>query len=315
MFLGLKKCCVWMLSAMLVQTVRPLPSQQAQPVQSRTEPSVVLSLQDYGWEPPERGEVDKPSIAVDHQGRVIVGFTARERNGLVTRDQPSLEFHILRFLPDGKVDLSLSLPTNTGGKTGIYVSDTDRIIARANNRLQVLQTGEGNPQEPVWKTLATCTLRCLVEQSYSRHTLLLYTEDADPPLTLIRLLQQPVLERCGKMPQLTESSEDRIQNYPQSITDEFAYWIGGGEAYRWPLCDYGRRVELPLHAHGRWTIVNDKVFVANTYDIHKNRWELEVVSLDDGKVNFRPTTAKHESAGVWVPIRSGARGGELPWMC
>jgi hypothetical protein len=56
----------------------------------------VLNLRAYGWEPPERGEVDGPSIRLDHQGRVLVGFTVRKRDGLVTRTQPSLDFRIIR---------------------------------------------------------------------------------------------------------------------------------------------------------------------------------------------------------------------------
>jgi hypothetical protein len=275
--------------------------------QSKTEASVVVNLRGYGWEPPDSHEVDWPSIAVDHAGRVIVGFAVRARNGLVTRGQPSLDFHIVRFSHDGKEDLSLSVPTNARGRNSIYLSDTDQIIARANDSIQLLQAGAGGSKEQVWKILAPCTLRCLVEQSYSRHTLLLYTAEADP-MTLIRLSQQSAVQRCGKAPQLIESAEDKIQNYPTSITDEFAYSLGGREAYRWPLCDYEHREEMPLLVNGRWTVLNDRVFVGNTYNTRKNQWGLEVI-LSDGQVKFRPDIVKHESAhSLWAPIRGSERG-------
>jgi hypothetical protein len=184
-------------------------------------------------------------------------------------------------------------------------------MARANDSLQFLQSGEGKVQESGWKILARCTLQCRIEQSFSRHTLFL-SQDADPPLTIIRLSQQPALQRCGKVPQLIKSTEDKIQNYPQSITDEFAYFLLGGEgAYRWPLCDYEHRVELPLNAQGRWTVLNDDLLVQDTRDLRKNQERLEVIS-SDGHEKLRMDMAKHESAdSLFAPIRSSQRGDRI----
>src|SRR5579863_7909208 len=123
---------LWTLIAILACTGQAVLGQS-----TRVTP-VVVNLRSYGWKPPDRHE-DRPSIAVDHDGRVLVGYTLRERAGLVTRSQPSLNFHIVRFSTDGKADLSLSLPTNAGGRTGIYLSDADQIIVRANDSLQILQ--------------------------------------------------------------------------------------------------------------------------------------------------------------------------------
>jgi hypothetical protein len=192
------------------------------------------------------------------------------------------------------------------GRTGIYLSDSDQIIARANDRLQLLEQSKTS-LGVAWKTLAPCSLQCLVEQSNSRHTLLLYTAAADP-VTFIRLSVQPESKRCGKEPQFIESSEDKIQNYPTSVTDEFAYWLGGGKTYRWPLCDYEHRVELPLHTYDRWTVLNDKIFIANSFNSRNNHFGLEVVS-SGGQVKFRAEMGKHESADtLWAPIRSSERG-------
>ena len=303
MYPGVGKWNAWIVLAIIVWTA------ELSSAQFPTDNVLVIKLRANGWEPPEPRGIDRPSIAIDHKNRVLVGFTVRERNGLVTRNQPSLSFHIVRFSPDGKADLSLSLPTNAAGRTGIYLSDTDQIIARANNNLQLLQVDEGNPQGGVWKILAPCTAQCIIEQSHSRHTLHLYTVDADPPVTLIRLSQQPVLQSCGKAHQFIKSAGDSIQNYPQSITDEFAYFYGveGLEpfTYRWPLCDYEHRVELPLRITGRWMVLNDNLF---TLDRHRG---VEVIS-SDGQVKFRTTLAKHESAdSLWEPIRASERGDRM----
>jgi hypothetical protein len=241
----LKKGSVWIvLLAILVWIAQPVAGQ----VKAAT--SLVLNLRNYGWEPPDRHQVETPSIVVDHEGRVLVGFTVSERKWLVTRTQPSLSFRIIRFSANGEADLSLSLPTNAAGRTALYLSDTDQIIARANDNLQVVQPSERDVQERVWKLLTACTPRWHIEQSFSRHTLLLFTEEADP-VTLIHLSQPPVVRSCGKGPKVMNSDEDKVQNWPSSITDEFSYFLGGGEAYRWPFCDYEHRVELPLNAQGR----------------------------------------------------------------
>jgi hypothetical protein len=303
MFSGLTKCGVWMLLVILVVTCQPVLSD------SRYASAATINLRSYGWEPPDRRSPVRnwPSIAIDHTGRVVVGFAVRERTGLVTRTKPSIDFRILRFSQNGKAELSLSLPTSAGGRTGIYLSDSDQIIVRANDSLQLLQD-EVPPG--VWKVLAPCAYGCNAEQSVSRHTLLLYTEQADP-VTLIRLSEQPMLRRCGKERQFLKSMEDRIQNWPNAITDEFAYFLGGERDYRWHFCDYERRIELPMHAVGRFKVLNDKVFVANTYDTGKNGSRLEVIS-SDGQVKFRPEMGRYESAGsLFAPIRSSERGDRI----
>ena len=283
---------------LLVCTVWPLAAQ------ARTESDGIFNLRSYGWEIPQRRETNRPSIAIDRNGRVVVGFTVGERKGLVTRSHPSLSFRVLRFQPDGKTDLSLSLPTNVSGRTGIYLSQDDRIIVRANDSLQLLTTDERTPEGVAWKILAPCSRRCHVEQSASRQTLFLFSEDADPPLTIIRFSEQPVAKQCGKA-RKTIDSNDSIQNYPQSITDEFAYFFGEME-YRWPFCDYEHRFKMNLQLQGRVSAMSDNRFVVNTSSLRPaiSDVDLKVVSLD-GSVKFKVSLPKHESAdSLWVPIRS-----------
>lgn len=281
--------------------------------QSQTGSAFVVNLRAYGWEPPDQHGHVIPSIVVDNEGRVLVGFTVRERSGLVTRDQPSLDFHIMRFSPDGKVDLSLSLPTSVKAVNGIYLSDTDQVIARANDSLQLLQPYDGNPQRWAWKTL--CVEHCGVLQSPTRHTLVLHTRDTDLPSTIIRFSPQPVVQQCGKVPQFIESDDGKIPIYPRSITDEFAYFYRPapeGFAYRWPLCDYDHRIELP--AHGPYRVLNDKFFLMQTSTRRKGSTDrkLEVISWD-GQVKFRPLMSKYESCvgDDLKAIRSDARGDRI----
>lgn len=278
-------------------------------------PTFTLDLRSYGWEPPwgRRHEINLPSLVVDREGRVVVGFTVQARSGLVTRSQPSVDFRILRFSPDGKVDSSLSLPTHEKAINSIYLSDTDQIIARANDSYQYLQADDGNLQKGVWKTL--CVQPCGISQSPTRHTLVLHTKDRNPALTIIRFSPQPVLQRCGELPQFIESDHGRIEIYPRLITDEFAYFYWPSPevpAYRWPLCDYDDRVELPVH--GPYKVLNDKFLVKQAFTgrIGNTDRKPEVISLN-GQIKFRPATLKYESCvgDDLKAIRSSARGDRI----
>jgi hypothetical protein len=277
---------------------------------------LLINLREYGWEVPEpihQHEVDtaeRRSIVIDHEGRVLVGFVVRERTGLVTREQPALAFHILRFTSDGKMDRSLSLPTNGWRTNSIYLSDTDQIIARANDSLQLLQQSDAastNTGPGSWKAIAPCALRCRIMQSPSGHTLLLDTWDADPSLRIIDTSQSSAVRLCEK------------SSYPiQSITDKFAYYSGwnprqGYFSYRWPLCDFEHRIEMAVHVVGRYTVLNDESLVMNAdlkADKYRNK-NLQVTS-SDGQVKFRQTMSDHESwDNLWLPIRSSNRGDDI----
>jgi hypothetical protein len=88
--------------------------------QYQTAKIVKFKLEGYGWQPlPQRqsgqhGEhPGTPShlISIDHNNRVLVGFSARENYSLASREHPGLSFRILRFTPAGKLDLLVALPT------------------------------------------------------------------------------------------------------------------------------------------------------------------------------------------------------------
>src|SRR5579863_908643 len=278
-----KKRSIWTLAAILVWTGQLVLAQ------AQTGSTVIVNLRAYGWEQPDRHEHNSPSIAIDNEGRVLVGFTVRARSGLVTRNQPSLDFRIMRFTADGKADVSLSLPTHVKGINGVYLTDTDQIMARSNDRLQFLQADDGNTQKGVWKTL--CAERCSILQSPTRHTLVLHMWDAESPLTIIRFSPQPLQQQCAQAPQFIDSDDGKIRIYPRSITDAFAYFFRpDGPAYRWPFCDHDHdRVELPVH--GPYRVLNDKLFVMQTTTSRTGSTDRRPeVASSDGQIKFRPAT-------------------------
>jgi len=320
---NLKRCCVWAIVVLICSV--GLPAQLAPKVS-------LLNLRDYGWEAPEPihpREVDiagRRSIVIDHEGRVLVGFVVRERTGLVTREQPALASRILRFTPDGKMDLSLSLSTNGWRTNSIYLSDTDQIIARANDNLQFLANSTQTMQRS-WKTLAPCAFGCRIWQSPSRRTLLLRTRQASAPPAIISTSALPGMKPCGTTDEHVEPEDLSFQNDPQAITDEFAYHskqlksdmedyfshktpVAGTHIYRWPLCHYEHRVALARVLTG-FTILNDNLFIANV-DTRTSKEDifrtLEVIS-PDGQVKFRYMAADRES--FWGPIRSSERGDRI----
>ncbi|HEY3767446.1 MAG TPA: hypothetical protein VGN44_02130 [Candidatus Angelobacter sp.] len=282
---------------------------QSYSAQTKTASSTV-NLRDFGWEPPEQINLYEANsgsrlILLDHKGQILVGFATRERDGSATPDHPALSFHVIRFTPDGKVNLSLSLPTNGWRDNGVYLSDTDQIIVRANDKLQLLQSG-ANAENASWTMISPCALRCRIIQSPDRRTLLVGTWDVNPPATVLDLSRFPTAQRCENPP--TPYSID-------SITDKFAYHTGVNRQLehftsRWPLCDYEQHVELPVHILGRYTVLNDEFFITNVdekADKYTNS-HLHVVSFE-GRLKFRQAMAKHEFWANWfVPIRSSEHG-------
>lgn len=282
--------CVWPIALVMLICTYSMAAGQSSTTQTTT-----LSLRNYGWQPPDPirpREVDTPiggtrSIAVDHQGRVVVGFVVREHSGLVTRDQPALYFHVMRFANEGNPELSLSLPTNGWRTNSLYLSDSDQIIVRADDKLQLLQSDPVTGQHS-WKELASCPLRCQIFQSPSRRILLLNTWDVDPPIEVIDASQLSNVQRCEKL------------LYPiHSITDKFAYFSGENGAfehfaYRWPICEWDRLFSMPSQLRDLVTVLNDQLFITDPTPAGKlPASELVVVSLN-GTVEFRKAISKHE---------------------
>lgn len=267
--------------------------------QSRGAKSSTLELGGYGWQPlPERhsgqgGEwlgIFSQRVSIDHKGRILVGFTARDNYSLATRERPGLSFHILRFTPEGKLDLSLVLPTKDYFTNGFYLGANDQIFARANDTLQVLPEADETRKEVAgWRPLGSCPGDCSIEQSFSRRTLILRTSVGTDHSTYT------VLDASSSPPRVVQTCS-RMAFYGQRITDKFAYWPGsdgdGPFTRRFPFCDVDHPQEVPLRLGGVVFALNDDTLLI--------LGAVEVVG-SDGRVRFRHELPKND-----MPLHHGA---------
>jgi hypothetical protein len=239
--------------------------------QARTGSVSQFKLESYGWQalPKEqRGEWAGTSgklVSIDHQGRVLVGFAARENGGLATREHPRLSFHILRFAQEGKVDLSFVLPTNSLFRNGIYLGPNDQIFARANDTFQwISEEDEAHKEAGDWQPLVPCPGDCQISQSPSRRTLIVNTYSKLPSE---RDYNHGI--RTLTMLDVSSSPPRVVQNCYSGgrITDKFSYGYNTDD-YIWtrrPLCDRDHGEELPLETPdtrgGEGYALNDEALV------------------------------------------------------
>lgn len=222
-----------------------------------------VKLEDYGWQPLpkiQRGEwpgFASQLVSIDHERRVLVGFTVREGTSLATREHPGLSFHILRFTLEGKEDLSLNLPTSDYFTNGLYLGPNDQILARANNVLQML-AGENPGGNQRWQILAPCRRDDQISQSPTRRTLIVTHVEGTNPSSYARTLLD-----------FSSSPPHSVQDCAGSggvITDKFSYGQTsyGAEysGWRWPLCEPSHKVELLLDlAGGQLRVLDDESFL------------------------------------------------------
>jgi hypothetical protein len=275
-----------------------------------------FNLDDFGWQPPprpQRGSEFPGShskvVAIDHNDRVFVGFTTRENYTLATREKPGLSFHIFRITAEGKTDLSPVLPTKDYFTNGLYLSQNDQIIARANEALQVMSDApEAHERSIESRPLMPCSMNCWISQSPSHGTMIVSeskdslgrssvwpTENSTYALVDTSSVVH-ILQTCTKM-----------AFYGEKITDRFAYWFGteGSEhfARRFPFCDVTHSQELPLGRVGIVFPFNDDAFLSLGLESKDTRGVIELVGVD-GSVKFRRELPKHDSpsynAGAWA---------------
>jgi hypothetical protein len=266
--------------------------------QTRTGNVSRFKLENYGWQhlPVTHEWVGTSSrlVSIDHQGRVLVAFTTRENRGLSSREHPGLSFHILRFTSEGKVDLSLVLPTSNWFNNGLYLGLDDRIYARVDNALQFFaEQHDANSDTGVWKTLVPCSMGCKIMQSPSRRTLILRDSKERDHHTYIVLDTSsgapPVVKDC------TSSDSDG-----QAITDRFTYHSTDGirtDARRWPLCDQKHETELPLDMrNGAIHPLSDEALLLLGTPASKKDDPQGGVDLvaPDGQLKFHQEMPKHD---------------------
>jgi hypothetical protein len=279
-------------------------------IYAQSQPAKVakFELENYGWQPlpkQQRGEWGGTSsqlVSIDHQGRVLVGFSARESTGLATREHPGLTFHILRFTPDGKVDLSLVLLTNSLFTNGFYLGPNDQLFARANNTLQWMSEEGGTRKEgAAWRPLTPCPKTCHISQSPSRCTLTVstYSKEMSDPDYGHGILTNTMLDVSSSPPRVVCPHSGGI------ITDKFSYGSSDNIWYdvrRRPICDQGDGVELPLDMRGGTVhALNDEALLL--LGTGKERRGVELVA-PNGQVKFRKEMPKHDV------VAEGARSDE-----
>jgi len=239
---------------------------------SKSQRVTQIKLESFGWEPIPKGEYYENrgafsrNLWIDHSGRVLVGFTVRENYALATRGHPGRSFHILRFTSEGKVDLSLVLPTDNWFNNGIYLGSNDQIFARANDAFQLLEN-EYNKESPSWKTLAPCPRDCYISQSLSRRTLIVRVE---PPVGGPDHSTYTILDASSSPPRVVGTCS-QMAFYARNITDKFAYWGNYDRddnlMVRFPFCDVEHYQELSKWG-GRGTsgfVLNDETLLKIGY--------------------------------------------------
>jgi hypothetical protein len=273
---------------------------------------IQIKLEQYGWQrlpPPAQHEAwptEARLMRVDSKGRVLIGYPVREGTDLATRGNPRLSFHIIRFAQEGKLDLSVSLPTDNLPNNEIWLDAQDHIFVVANESLQMLTGDDQTPtQQRTWKVVTSCSWfsqSCRIVQSPTRRRIF-----------VIRCMgQKPNCQDPASTAYDTSSSEPQELRSCAwrggSITERFGYLSGWERAYfcrRYPLCDSDGLQKLPLEDPVS-AILNDDLFVTSGV---KKRWEVGVVTAT-GKAKFRLQLPKHDSPALGISYVKGDSTGD-----
>jgi len=302
---------------------------------AQTQPTKVaqFTLQDYGWPPTELsrkwpGSLSKV-LAIDRQGRVLVGFTVRENDSPPTQEHPGFSFHILRFNRDGRVDLSLALPTNNLYNNGFYLGADSQIFVRTNEIIQWTPSGRGDGQDlqtgRTWQPLVACPRNCEIIQSPTRRTMVVHANskmmsDANyshggVTNTLVDTSLSPPLIATG----CSHFESVAAESLPLWIfTDTFAYGTRGTDRQRfvnrWPICQPEHDSELPVSLQGgALRMLSDELFLVvgmnkmgriGTAAIFR---DMELIA-PDGQVKFLREMPKHDLINPNTPSTSSERG-------
>jgi len=282
---NLQKAVIWFFLAVLACARSDVYAQPQYTIITK------IKLADYGWEPIPKGDYrehrgsSSRKLWMDHEGRVLVGFTVREDFTLATREHPGRSFHLLRFTSDGKPGMSSVLPTNNWYNNGFYLGPDDQIVARANDTLQFFMPDESQHQDGTWQPLTPCGRDCFVGQSFSRRTAIVRSELVfKGPEQFTRT----ILDLSSSPPHVVRT----CQMASGQITDRYAYRTSYDRdndlTVRFPFCELEHYEELPAWGHGGMGYVfNDETLLK----IDPSR--LKLVGAD-GRVKFSLDMPKHD---------------------
>lgn len=269
---------------------------------------VQIKLNQYGWRPlppPVRHEAwptEAHLLKVDSKGRVLIGYPTREGTDLALRGDPKLSFHIIRFTPEGKLDLSVSLPTDNLPHNAVLVDAGDHILAVASDTLAMLTGDDRDPTEQLtWKTLTSCSQsfqHCRIVQSPTRRVL--FVIGCSSPISDC----STAYDTSAPEPKVAKGCIWRGGR----TTDRFGYLSGWERGYftrRYALCDSDDQQPLPLDDQV-WAVLSDDLFVTARY---KKKWELGVVTRD-GRSKFQLQLPKHDTPPLNIEHVKGDASGD-----
>jgi len=250
-------------------------------------------------------------MRVDSTGRVLVGYPAREGNELAIRGNPRLLFHILRFTSDGKLDLSVSLPTDNIPHNAIFLDAHDHLLVVANGLLQMLTGDDEMPvQQRTWRVITSCSWPaegCRVEQSPTRQQLFITKCPESNPFCEIPGLT--VYDTSLREPQSTKTCTRRGGR----TTDKFGYLSGWDKGYytrRYPLCGADTPQDLPVH-DAVCAVLNDSLFVVRS---GKDERLLAVIT-EQGDTKFQLHLPKHDTPASNIDYVKGDAVGKSLCYC
>jgi hypothetical protein len=305
---GRSRPSVWVLQLVFALVV---PCALGQPPVTDAAKVILIDLQRYGWErlpPPIRHEAwptEARLMNVDSQGRVVIGYPVRGE-GLATRESSRLKLRIIRFTPEGKLDLATSLTTDSLSNNEVWLDAQDHILAIANQSLQMLAGYQASTQASTWRVLTSCSWfseSCRIVRSPTRRKMF-----------VIRCLDPK--PNC---PEPASTAYDTSSSEPQelkscawrrgSITDVFGYLWGWDRGYffrRYSLCDPASpESKLPVGEPVSAALSDDLFVTAGV----KKRWEIGVVT-SNGNTKFRLQLPKHESPALSITYVKGDATGD-----
>jgi len=306
-------------ACLLVGALRLLAPQGAD-AQTNAQLLIRIDLSKFGWQrlPPRMtgegtGRIGR-LLEVDHKGRILVGYTSRDRQDLASRNNPTLAFHVLSFDSEGRNISSFELPTTRWYDNGLYLDAEDDVIVKANDVLRARPAESERKLGPDdWNVLRSCSITCEVVQSTDRRTLLLDDKAADPKLIYARVSKASlkILRECPEAPRYDMHSFDEAYAYYGGQPTPRTYGL-----YRWPFCEYTQVKEFPLSAGGRVIALNTKslalvdhngIQILTSSGERKFNWSM---SKGDSAVN--QVTASENGTSFALQIIT-FRGGSRAW--